>query len=109
MLQCNSVTEAYYDTGSYSMFEEQIDIQEVISDPSIYGSDLELQPLKNQYQQIRDHSTRGKSAANFHSDKIFLGCSTTSTHDLNSVNSEITSLNRNSDNSSVLHHSFAVL
>ncbi|KAJ0083119.1 hypothetical protein Patl1_10392 [Pistacia atlantica] len=63
MLQCNSVTEAYYDTGSYSMFEEQIDIQEVISDPSIYGSDLELQPLKHQYQQIRDQSTRGTSAA----------------------------------------------
>ncbi|KAJ0017671.1 hypothetical protein Pint_10237 [Pistacia integerrima] len=95
-------------------------IKEVISDPSIYGSDLQLQPLKNHYQRIQDQSSRGSSAQNS-SDKTSLGSSTTSAQDLFSINSEsirkltsthdlyplpsqTTSLNV-SDTTSILHHS----
>ncbi|KAJ0017112.1 hypothetical protein Pint_10255 [Pistacia integerrima] len=66
----------------------EVAIQEVISDPSIYGSDFQLQPLKNHYQRIQDQSSRGSSAQNFSSDKTSLGSSTTSAQDLFSINSE---------------------
>ncbi|KAJ0016427.1 hypothetical protein Pint_10271 [Pistacia integerrima] len=57
-----------------SMLESQTISQEVISDPSIYGSDFQL---------LLDHNSRGNLAApNFSSDKTWVGPSTTSTHDL---------------------------
>ncbi|KAJ0080854.1 hypothetical protein Patl1_10341 [Pistacia atlantica] len=66
-----------------SMLESQTIIQEVISDPSIYGGDFQLQQL--------DQNSRGNSTApNFSSNKMWVGFSTTSTHDLYSINSECT-------------------
>ncbi|KAJ0016423.1 hypothetical protein Pint_10275 [Pistacia integerrima] len=66
-----------------SMLESQTIIQEVISDPSIYGGDFQLQQL--------DQNSRGNSTApNFSSNKTWVGSSTTSAHDLYSINSECT-------------------
>ncbi|KAJ0081979.1 hypothetical protein Patl1_10408 [Pistacia atlantica] len=121
-LLCSNASPSLRPTMSevVSMLDAETDIQEVISDPSIYGSDLQLQPLKNHYQRIQDQSSRGSSAQNFSSDKASLGSSTTSAHDLFSINSESireltsthdlyplnsqsTSLNV-SDTSCILHH-----
>ncbi|KAJ0081082.1 hypothetical protein Patl1_10376 [Pistacia atlantica] len=66
-----------------SMLESQTIIQEVISDPSIYGGDFQLQQL--------DQNSRGNSISpNFSSNKTWVGSSTTSAHDLYSINSECT-------------------
>ncbi|KAJ0082187.1 hypothetical protein Patl1_10387 [Pistacia atlantica] len=121
-LLCSNASPSLRPTMSevVSMLDAETDIQEVISDPSIYGSDLQLQPLKNHYQRIQDQSSRGSLAQNFSSEKTSLGSSTTSAHDLFSINSESireltsthdlyplnsqsTSLNV-SDTSCILHH-----
>ncbi|KAL5772115.1 hypothetical protein ACOSP7_011714 [Xanthoceras sorbifolium] len=70
------------------MLEAQTTVQEVASDPSIYGLDLQFKPLKGYYQQIHDESSSGSSAPNFSSKRTGLGSSTTSGNDLYTVNSK---------------------
>ncbi|KAK0580235.1 hypothetical protein LWI29_038370 [Acer saccharum] len=50
-----------------SMLESQTIVQEVASDPSIYGADLQIKQLKGYYQQMHDQSSSGSSAPNFSS------------------------------------------
>ncbi|KAJ0083116.1 hypothetical protein Patl1_10396 [Pistacia atlantica] len=72
-----------------SMLEAQTIVQEVISDPSIYGDDLRLKSLKGHFQQMmQEQNSSGGQSSNCFSDKIGLGSSTTTAHDLYSVNSE---------------------
>ncbi|KAK4857820.1 hypothetical protein QYF36_006810 [Acer negundo] len=65
-----------------SMLEAQITVQEVASDPSIYGHDLQVKQLKGYYQQKHDQSSSGSSAPNYFSERSGVGSSTTSAHDL---------------------------
>ncbi|KAJ0017460.1 hypothetical protein Pint_10287 [Pistacia integerrima] len=72
-----------------SMLEAQTIVQEVISDPSIYGDDLRLKSLKGHFQQMmQEQNSSGGQSSNCFSDKIGLGSSTKTAHDLYSVNSE---------------------
>ncbi|TXG47726.1 hypothetical protein EZV62_027020 [Acer yangbiense] len=71
-----------------SMLESQTIVQEVASDPSIYGADLQIKQLKGYYQQMHDQSSSGSSAPNFSSERTGIESSTTSTHDLYPITSE---------------------
>ncbi|KAJ0017223.1 hypothetical protein Pint_10187 [Pistacia integerrima] len=115
LLSCNATPSLRPTmTEVVSMLEEQTDIQDVISDPSIYNGDLQLKPLE-------DQSSTGSSTQKFSSDQTSLLRSTTSAHDLYSINSEsirgltsahdlyplssnTISLNQK-DSSSISHHS----
>ncbi|KAK4857940.1 hypothetical protein QYF36_008506 [Acer negundo] len=89
-LLCSNADPALRPTMSkaVSMLEAQIAIQEVASDPSIYGHDLQITELKGYYQQKHDQSSSGSSAPNYSSERTGFGSSTTSAHDLYPVNSE---------------------
>ena len=89
-LLCSNANPAMRPTMSeaVSMLEAQITIQEVASDPSIYGHDLQIKELKGYYQQKYDQSSSGSSAPNYFSERTGVGSSTTSAHDLYPVNSE---------------------
>ncbi|XP_031263674.1 probable LRR receptor-like serine/threonine-protein kinase At1g29720 [Pistacia vera] len=82
LLSCNATPSLRPTmTEVVSMLEEQTDIQDVISDPSIYNGDLQLKPLE-------DQSSTGSSTQKFSSDQTSLLRSTTSADDLYSINSE---------------------
>ncbi|TXG47724.1 hypothetical protein EZV62_027018 [Acer yangbiense] len=87
---CSNADPALRPTMSevVSMLESQTIVQEVASDPGIYGDDLQIKQLKGYYQQLHDQSSSGSSAPNFSSERTGHGSSTTSTHDLYTVNSE---------------------
>ena len=87
-LLCSNADPALRPTMSevVSMLESQTIVQEVASDPGIYGADLQIKQLKGYYQQMHDQSSRGSSAPNFSSGRIGTGSSTTSTNDLYPVN-----------------------
>ncbi|KAH7568682.1 hypothetical protein JRO89_XS06G0032100 [Xanthoceras sorbifolium] len=89
-LLCSNADPAVRPTMSevVSMLEARATVQEVASDPSIYGVDLQFKPLKGYYQQIHDESSSGSSAPNFSSKRTGLGSSTTSGSDLYTVNSK---------------------
>ncbi|KAL5774156.1 hypothetical protein ACOSP7_011713 [Xanthoceras sorbifolium] len=89
-LLCSNADPAVRPTMSkvVSMLEAQATVQEVASDPSIYGLDLQFKPLKGYYQQIHDESSSGSSAPNFSSKRTGLGSSTTSGSNLYTVNSK---------------------
>ncbi|KAK0577880.1 hypothetical protein LWI29_001696 [Acer saccharum] len=94
-LLCSNADHALRPTMSevVSMLESQTIVQEVASDPGIYGADLQIKQLKGFYQQMHDQSSSGSSAPNFSSER--LRTSTTSAHDLYTVNSEsIYSINK---------------
>ena len=94
-LLCSNADPALRPTMSevVSMLESQTIVQEVASDPGIYGADLQIKQLKGYYQQMHDQSSSGSSAPNFSSER--LRSSTTSAHDLYTVNSEsIYSINK---------------
>ncbi|KAK4857955.1 hypothetical protein QYF36_008682 [Acer negundo] len=94
-LLCSNADPAMRPTMSevVSMLESQTIVQEVASDPGIYGADLQIKQLKGYYQQKHDQSSSGSSAPNFSSER--LGSSSTSAHDLFTVNSEsIYSINK---------------
>jgi hypothetical protein len=76
-----------------SMLEGQTSIQEVTSDPSIYGDDLHSKRLKGHYQQVTDQSLKGTQDLFPPSDKSWIGNSSTSAHDLYPMNPESISLN----------------
>jgi hypothetical protein len=61
-----------------SMLEGQTSIQEMISDPSIYGDDLHSKLLKGHYQQVMDQSLNSKQDLFPPSDKSWIGNSSTS-------------------------------
>ncbi|CAK7350348.1 unnamed protein product [Dovyalis caffra] len=73
-----------------SMLEGQTSIQEVMSDPSIYGDDLQLQHLKGHYQQVGDQSLTSGSTQDLisSSDKTWTVSSSTSAKDLYPPNPE---------------------
>ncbi|KAL5841343.1 hypothetical protein ACOSQ3_011946 [Xanthoceras sorbifolium] len=79
-LLCSNADPAVRPTMSevVSMLEARATVQEVASNPSIYGY----------YQQIHDESSSGSSALNFSSKRIELGSSATSGSDLYTVNSK---------------------
>ncbi|KAK2642591.1 hypothetical protein Ddye_024354 [Dipteronia dyeriana] len=89
-LLCSNADPALRPTMSevVSMLESQTIVQEVASDPGIYGDDLQIKQLKGNYQQLHDHSSSGSSVPNFSSERTGNGSSTTSAHDLYTVNSE---------------------
>ncbi|KAL5772113.1 hypothetical protein ACOSQ2_012037 [Xanthoceras sorbifolium] len=89
-LLCSNADPAVRPTMSevVSMLEARATVQEVASDPSIYGVDLQFKPLKGYYQQIHGESSSGSSAPNFSSKRTGLGSSTTSGSDLYTVNSK---------------------
>ncbi|KAL5772112.1 hypothetical protein ACOSQ2_012036 [Xanthoceras sorbifolium] len=89
-LLCSNADPAVRPTMSevFSMLEARATVQEVASDPSIYGLDLQFKPLKGYYQQIHDESSSGSSAQNFSSKRTGLGSSTTYGSDLYTVNSK---------------------
>ncbi|KAL5839237.1 hypothetical protein ACOSQ4_011845 [Xanthoceras sorbifolium] len=89
-LLCSNADPAVRPTMSevVSMLEARATVQEVASNPSIYGLDLQFKPLKGYYQQIHDESSSGSSALNFSSKRIELGSSATSGSDLYTVNSK---------------------
>ncbi|TXG47711.1 hypothetical protein EZV62_027005 [Acer yangbiense] len=96
-LLCSNADPALRPTMSevVSMLESQTIVQEVASDPGIYGADLQIKQLKGYYQQMQDQSSSGSSAPNFASERTRIGSSTTSAHDLYTVNSEsIYSINK---------------
>jgi hypothetical protein len=76
-----------------SMLEGQTSIQEMISDPSIYGDDLHSKLLKGHYQQVMDQSLNSKQDLFPPSDKSWIGNSSTSAHDLYPINPESINLN----------------
>ncbi|XP_052301151.1 probable LRR receptor-like serine/threonine-protein kinase At1g29720 isoform X4 [Populus trichocarpa] len=76
-----------------SMLEGQTSIQEMISDPSIYGDDLHSKHLKGHYQQVMDQSLNSTQDLFPRSDKSCIGNSSTSAHDLYPINPESISLN----------------
>ncbi|KAL9346472.1 hypothetical protein Peur_061325 [Populus x canadensis] len=76
-----------------SMLEGQTSIQEMISDPSIYGDDLHSKHLKGHYQQVMDQSLNSKQDLFPPSDKSWIGNSSTSAHDLYPINPESINLN----------------
>ncbi|KAL9346468.1 hypothetical protein Peur_061321 [Populus x canadensis] len=76
-----------------SMLEGQTSIQEVTSDPSIYGDDLYSKRLKGHYQQVTDQSLKSTQDLFPPSDKSWIGNSSTSAHDLYPINPESISLN----------------
>nr|TKS04386.1 putative LRR receptor-like serine/threonine-protein kinase [Populus alba] len=76
-----------------SMLEGQTSIQEVTSDPSIYGDDLHSKHLKGHYQQVMDPSLNSTQDLFPRSDKSWTGNSSTSAHDLYPINPESISLN----------------
>ncbi|XP_061984213.1 probable LRR receptor-like serine/threonine-protein kinase At1g29720 isoform X2 [Populus nigra] len=76
-----------------SMLEGQTSIQEVTSDPSIYGDDLHSKRLKGHYQQVTDQSLKSTQDLFPPSDKSWIGNSSTSAHDLYPINPESISLN----------------
>ncbi|KAK1555048.1 hypothetical protein Q3G72_021114 [Acer saccharum] len=94
-LLCSNANPAMRPTMSeaVSMLEAQITIQEVASDPSIYGHDLQIKELKGHYQQKYDQSSSGSSAPNYSSERTGVRSSTTSAHDLDKVDSESIHLN----------------
>jgi hypothetical protein len=65
-----------------SMLEGQTSIQEMISDPSIYGDDLHSKHLKGHYQQVMNQSLNSTQDLFPRSDKSWIGNSSTSAHDL---------------------------
>ena len=83
-LLCSNADPALRPTMSkaVSMLEAQSTVQEVASNPSIYGY----------YQHNLDQSSSGSSAPNYFSERTGVGSSTTSAHDLYPVNSESTYL-----------------
>ncbi|KAK4857616.1 hypothetical protein QYF36_003500 [Acer negundo] len=89
-LLCSNADPALRPTMSevVSMLESRTIVQEVASDPSIYGADLQIKQLEGYYQQMHDLSSSGSSAPNFFSERTGIGSSTTSAHDLYPVNSE---------------------
>ncbi|KAH7568680.1 hypothetical protein JRO89_XS06G0031900 [Xanthoceras sorbifolium] len=90
-LLCSNADPAVRPTMSevVSMLEARATVQEVASDPSIYGLDLQFKPLKGYYyQQIHDESSSGSSAPTFSSKRTGVGSSTTSGSDLYTVNSK---------------------
>ncbi|KAK1557648.1 hypothetical protein Q3G72_028744 [Acer saccharum] len=96
-LLCSNADPALRPTMSevVSMLESQTIVQEVASDPGIYGADLQIKQLKGYYQQMQDQSSSGSSAPNFASERTVIGSSTTSANDLYTVNSEsIYSINK---------------
>jgi hypothetical protein len=76
-----------------SMLEGQTSIQEMVSDPSIYGDDLHSKLLKGHYQQVREQSLNSTQDLFPPSDKSWIGNSSTSAHDLYPINPESISLN----------------
>ncbi|XP_061984208.1 probable LRR receptor-like serine/threonine-protein kinase At1g29720 isoform X2 [Populus nigra] len=76
-----------------SMLEGQTSIQEMISDPSIYGDDLHSKRLKGHYQQVMDQSLKSTQDLFPPSDKSWIGNSSTSAHDLYPINPESINLN----------------
>jgi hypothetical protein len=76
-----------------SMLEGQTSIQEMISDPSIYGDDLHSKHLKGHYQQVMDQSLNSTQDLFPRSDKSCIRNSSTSAHDLYPINPESISLN----------------
>nr|TKR75039.1 hypothetical protein D5086_0000289310 [Populus alba] len=76
-----------------SMLEGQTSIQEMISDPSIYGDDLHSKHLKGHYQQVMDQSLNSTQDLFPRSDKSWIGNSSTSAHDLYPINPESINLN----------------
>ena len=89
-LLCSNADPALRPTMSevVSMLESQTIVQEVASDPSIYGADLQIKQLKGYYQQMHDQSSSGSSAPHFSSERTGIESSTTSTHDLYPITSE---------------------
>jgi len=75
-----------------SMLEGQTSIQEMISDPSIYGDDLHSKHLKGHYEQVMDQSLNSTQDLFPRSDKSWIGKSSTA-HDLYPINPESISLN----------------
>ncbi|KAI9385482.1 hypothetical protein POPTR_011G072991v4 [Populus trichocarpa] len=71
-----------------SMLEGQTSIQEMISDPSIYGDDLHSKLLKGHCQQVMDQSLNSTQDLFPPSDKSWIGNSSTSAHDLYPINPE---------------------
>ncbi|XP_011002040.1 PREDICTED: probable LRR receptor-like serine/threonine-protein kinase At1g29720 isoform X2 [Populus euphratica] len=76
-----------------SMLEGQTTIQEMISDPSIYGDDLHSKRLEGHYQQVMDQSLNSTQDLFPPSDKSWIGNSSTSAHDLYPINPESINLN----------------
>ncbi|KAL9346449.1 hypothetical protein Peur_061302 [Populus x canadensis] len=76
-----------------SMLEGQTSIQEMISDPSIFGDDLHSKRLKGHYQQVMDQSLNNTKDLFPPSDKSWIGNSSTSAHDLYPINPESINLN----------------
>ncbi|KAJ6979334.1 hypothetical protein NC653_027478 [Populus alba x Populus x berolinensis] len=76
-----------------SMLEGQTSIQEMISDPSIYGDDLHSKHLKGHYQQVMDQSLNSTQDLFPRSEKSWIGNSSTSAHDLYPINPESINLN----------------
>ncbi|KAJ6893758.1 hypothetical protein NC652_027735 [Populus alba x Populus x berolinensis] len=76
-----------------SMLEGQTSIQEMISDPSIYGDDLHSKLFKGHYQQVMDQSLNSTQHLFPRSDKSWIGNSSTSAHDLYPINPESINLN----------------
>eukprot|EP00258_Populus_trichocarpa_P021323 XP_024437342.1 probable LRR receptor-like serine/threonine-protein kinase At1g29720 isoform X1 [Populus trichocarpa] len=76
-----------------SMLEGQTSIQEMISDPSIYGDDLHSKLLKGHYQQVIDQSLNSTQDLFPPSDKSWIGNSSASAHDLYPINPESINLN----------------
>ena len=76
-----------------SMLEGQTSIQEMISDPSIYGDDLHSKLFKGHYQQVMDQRLNSTQDLFPRSDKSWTGNSSTSAHDLYPINPESISLN----------------
>ncbi|KAJ6886145.1 hypothetical protein NC651_026737 [Populus alba x Populus x berolinensis] len=76
-----------------SMLEGQTSIQEVTSDPSIYGDDLHSKHLNGHYQQVMDQSLNSTQDLVPPSDKSWIGNSSTSAHDLYPINPESINLN----------------
>ncbi|KAK4857574.1 hypothetical protein QYF36_002872 [Acer negundo] len=89
-LLCSNADPALRPTMSevVSMLESQTIVQEVASDPGIYGDDLQIKQFKGYYQQLHDQSSSGSSAPNFSSERTGDGSSTMTAHDLYTVNSE---------------------
>ena len=57
------------------MLEGQDIIPEVISDPSIYGKDMRISPLRDHYQHMEMQSSSGSLAPNFSLDGAQVGSS----------------------------------
>ncbi|KAF8409135.1 hypothetical protein HHK36_005208 [Tetracentron sinense] len=105
---CTNASPALRPTMStvVSMLEGQTVVQELISDPSIYGDDSRFKALREHYNQMQiQSSSETTQTQNNSSNATWIGSSSTTAQDLYRINPDSQSFSRGKDASLVANES----